>query len=127
MLFQRKNLLPLKILVDENISSKIIQYLKDKGFIVISIEKEYRGISDKEVLEVAKKENAIILTEDSDFGEWIFAHKEKCTGVVFLRYKHHELLEIMDSINKILTEHKETFYGKFVVITKNKIRIRDIF
>ena len=79
MLFQRKNLLPLKILADENINLKIIRYLKDNNFNVQSIEEKWRGISDKEVMEIAKKENAIILTEDSDFGEWIFAHS-------FLRY-----------------------------------------
>ena len=127
MLFQRKNLLPLKILADENINSKIVQYLIDKNIIVLSISEKWSGISDKEVLEIAIKENAILLTEDSDFGEWIFAHKEKCSGVIYIRYKNNELPDIMSSINKILTEYKEKLYGKFIVITKNKIRIRDIF
>ncbi len=49
--------------------------------------KEYQGISDKEVLNLAREFNAILITEDSDFGEWVFAHREKITGVIFLRYK----------------------------------------
>ena len=65
-----------KILADENVDYRIIKELRKKGFNVISVLDNYKGISDKEVLGQANKENSLLLTEDSDFGEWVFVHKE---------------------------------------------------
>ncbi len=74
--------MPLKLLADENIDERIIRFLKKQHFKIISIEKEYRGMSDFEVLQLSKKHKAILLTEDSDFGEWIFSFKEQSLGVI---------------------------------------------
>jgi hypothetical protein len=79
-----------------NVDFRIIKDLCDKGFNVISILEDYRSFSDKEVLQLARDKKALILTEDKDFGEWVFAHKEKKLGCYFLRYKS-------DEINLILT------------------------
>ena len=65
----------LKILADENVDYQIIKNLRNKGFNVISILENYRGTPDKEVLNLAMNKEALLLTEDKDFGEWIFAHK----------------------------------------------------
>jgi len=66
--------LALKLLADECVDFCIIQNLREEGFDVISVLQDYRGIKDKEILNLAKQLNAIIITEDSDFGEWIFSH-----------------------------------------------------
>lgn len=73
------------ILADENISSSLIINLKNYNFKVLSIRDDYRGINDIDIIELAIKLNSLILTEDSDFGEWIFSHKQKSTGVLYLR------------------------------------------
>lgn len=68
--------MPLKILADESVDLRMVRDLISKGFEVISVLKDYQGIQDKEVLELAKRHDALLLTEDSDFGEWVFTHKE---------------------------------------------------
>jgi len=118
--------LHLKLLADESVDFRIVRELMNKGFDVISVLKNYRGIPDKEVLELARQHNALFLTEDSDFGEWIFSHKEKNVSVIFLRYKPVDFENISNSVIRVLTEHDVSIYGKFVVITTKKIRIRDI-
>jgi hypothetical protein len=65
------------------------------------------------------------LTEDSDFGEWVFVHKVRSISVLFLRYKTEEIKRISDSLVKTLIDSGVSLSGKFVVITVNKIRIRD--
>ncbi len=67
----------LKLLADECLDFRIVLNLRTEGFNTISVLKDYQSISDKEVLNLAKKLSAILITEDSDFGEWIFAHKDK--------------------------------------------------
>lgn len=85
------------------------------------------GVSDKEVMEVARRHNAILLTEDSDFGEWIFAHKEKNVSVIFLRYKSDEIMAITASLIRLLNRYDIALYGKFAVITVKKVRVREIY
>lgn len=116
-----------KLLADECLDFRIIVALRKENFEVLSVLQDAPGISDKKVLELARGHNAILITEDSDFGEWIFAHKEKNVSVIFLRYNPAQLKGISASLVKLLTEQHTDLYGKFVVITTAKIRIREIF
>jgi hypothetical protein len=64
------------------------------------------------------------LTEDKDFGEWVFAHNIKDISVILLRYHFQDTELIRDILVKILTESYDDLFGKFTTITTNKIRIR---
>ncbi len=115
-----------KILAVENVHFKIIKSLRNQNIEIISVIEDYRGLSDFEILKLARELKAILLTEDSDFGEWIFSFKEENIGIIFLRYNSNDVDKIILSLKKLLESHKERLYRKFVVITKNKIRIREI-
>ena len=116
----------IKILADENVDYRIIKYLKHNNLEVIPLIDIKRGISDYEVINLAKKLNAIILTEDSDFGTWAFSLKEEINGVIFIRYKTKEYIEIAETIVKVANKYDEKLYKKFTTITKNKIRMRSL-
>jgi len=118
--------LSLKLLIDENVDFRIVKKLQNAGFKVILVSQNYKGISDIQVLELAKKFNAILVTEDSDFGEWVFAHNESSIGVIFLRYHYGNLEEIFPILIDTLKKFKKELYNKFVVITPKKVRIRKI-
>lgn len=115
-----------KILADEDVDFRIVSILKNKAYDVISVLRDYQGVSDEEIIGLAKRFNAILLTEDSDFGHWVFARKEKAISVIFLRYESKELENITNSLLKVFNTLGSSLYGKFVVITANKIRIREI-
>ena len=38
-----------------------------------SIYESARGIKDEQIIEIAVKYDFLLLTEDKDFGEWVFA------------------------------------------------------
>ena len=76
------------ILADENISTHIIQKLRDVAIEVYSIYENHRGASDGQVVNLSKSPPRLILTEDKDFGEWVFAHGERTISVLLLRYTH---------------------------------------
>lgn len=118
--------MPLKLLADESLDFRIVSSLKEAGFEVLSVMKEYQGISDKEVLNLAREFKAILITEDNDFGEWVFAHKEKITGVIFLRYKAWDFQNIISSLIALLNKYGTDLYGKFTVVTTKKIRMRSL-
>ena len=114
------------ILADESVDFRIIKFLRKNGIEVTSIHEEYKGIPDREILGLSRKLNCLLLTEDSDFGEWIFAYHKRAVGVVFLRYAAKNIMGICESVYIILNKHQEKLYQKFVTITINKVRIRDI-
>ncbi|TGL49698.1 toxin-antitoxin system, toxin component [Leptospira meyeri] len=116
----------VNLLADENVDYRLIKLLRNEGHKVLSVLEESKGITDLQVIELAKKIDAIILTLDKDFGEWVFAHKEYSNGIIFLRYNPKDFKEIFNSLNILLNKNSLELNGKFVVLSKNKIRIRDI-
>jgi predicted nuclease of predicted toxin-antitoxin system len=118
--------LSVSIIADENIDSIIIQGLRYDEYEVLSIKESYRGIKDIDIIVLANQSQSLILTEDKDFGEWVFSHKTESVGILFLRYDESELNEVIKSLKALLKEHGISLYNKFTVITKNKIRIREI-
>jgi predicted nuclease of predicted toxin-antitoxin system len=113
------------ILADENIPFEITKSLRGEGFEVTSIYETARGISDEQVIEMALKYDFILLTEDKDFGEWVFAHHAKGLSVLFLRYSIEELQDITQALIYLLkTQTLQRPF--FATITARKIRIRQL-
>lgn len=113
------------ILADENIHTYIVQSLRDAGFEVISVTELNKGIKDEQVIEWALENDYLLLTEDKDFGEWVFAHHIKNLSVLFLRYAFYEFKEISQSLIYLLT-NQELVKPVFVTLTPKKIRIRQL-
>ncbi len=65
------------ILADENIFHDIIKALRDADFEVYSIYENQRGTKDIDIVQLSKNPPRIILTEDKDFGDLVFAHQHK--------------------------------------------------
>ena len=70
--------------------------------------------------------NCVLLTEDSDFGEWVFAHREPSTGVVFLRYRRTERNQVSSTVLELVGRHGRGLYRKFTTVTPRKTRMRVI-
>lgn len=93
MSWPTRNRLPFDIVADENIDPKIRKALVAAGHQVVSIWEDHRGSSDLEILQFALTKGKLVLTEDKDFGEYIFSHKIPTAGVIFLRYEYSDLGE----------------------------------
>ncbi|MBC8111169.1 MAG: DUF5615 family PIN-like protein [Verrucomicrobia bacterium] len=114
------------IVADESLNANFTHELRKLGYEIYAIQESDAGISDKEVIEISKRLGSILITEDKDFGEWIFSHHIKDLSVIFLRYekKYFEkvLNALIDSLNQI---DQEPDY-QFITITKDKIRKRKL-
>ena len=113
------------IIADENIPLPIIEALVKNKIETISIFDNHRGISDTEIIKLAQNPPKIILTEDKDFGDLIFAYNQNQVSVILLRYHYSELEKISSILLKFLLNHTIENYS-FVVITTKSIRIRKI-
>lgn len=110
------------ILADENIDHNLIKAIRNAGFEVHSIYESNRGMSDEAIIGFSRNPPRIILTEDKDFGEWVFAHHISDISVIFLRYAFSETEIISEILIRLLNERSEGLFGHFTTITTQKIR-----
>jgi hypothetical protein len=64
------------------------------------------------------------LTEDKDFGQWVWAEKRACGGVILLRYPATSRATILDAVVRLVDRYGERLLGSFVVMQPGRIRIR---
>ncbi len=114
------------LIADECFNQHLINLLTNEGYEVNSINKTNTGISDFDVIKVVKNLEGILITEDSDFGEWIFAHHIKNLSVIFLRYDKLYLgfikERLLEEVKNIISE-----VDKYLItISNKKVRRRRI-
>ncbi len=114
------------ILADENIPFNIIQALRQRGIDVYSIYENDRGITDEAIIKISKNPPRLILTEDKDFGEWVFAHGIKSISVIFLRYLYSEEAEITEILGDLMEKKGGELFGMFITVTTDKVRYRTV-
>ncbi len=115
----------LKFLANENFPKKSVEYLKEKGFDVLSIGIDNPSIKDHEVMDIAIEENRTILTFDSDYGSLIF--KENCQPpkrVIYLRFNEFSPIEPGKFTEELVREEKIEFERTLTVYDSNGIRQR---
>lgn len=114
----------MKFLADENFEPQFVERMRREGHEVIFLEEYEAGIEDVRVLEIAVTENAVVITNDKDFGELVFRHSKNSKGVILLRLYDLKLAERIEITIKAIREHKAKFANAFTVISENSVRIR---
>lgn len=115
----------LKLLLDANLSPETAKFFRRKGLNVKSIQEEKLGkLADKEIVELAIKEERIVVTLDLDFGElWYFVFKGK-TGIIVLRTKFQTVEWVNKILEKFLKERfKEGMEKSLIVLSESGFRI----
>lgn len=113
----------MKFLANENFTAASVNQLKSIGVDIIWITELSPGISDNEVMKIAKLEDRIILTHDSDYGELIFKHKHMPPGVIYFRLSQFETDEPARILIELINQ-KHDFRGRLTVIDSDSIRER---
>jgi len=111
-------------LADESCDFAIIRALRAEGFDVVSVAESYPALADENVLEIAYREKRLLLTEDKDFGEWVFSHGKQMCGIVLFRYPAIMRHSIANVTVELVKEHGLSLINKFTVIEPGRARIR---
>jgi len=78
---------------------------------------------DRAVIDLATQENRILLTEDKDFGQLVYANSQPSGGVIFIRFPANARQTLPTAILKLILERGERLTGSFVVLTPGRVRI----
>jgi len=114
----------IKFLADESCDFTVVRTLRSADYDVVSVAESLPSTPDVEVLRFAVEEERILLTEDKDFGEWIFAHGEVMSGVVLIRFPANMRLELGNAVSSLVAEHGPNLVKSFTVLEPGRARIR---
>lgn len=112
----------MRFLIDESCDAAIAEGLRKSGHDVVAVAESFPGAPDARVISVAVGDSRVLVTEDKDFGQLVFASGHGHGGVILLRYPHplaaHMVTRLLDSVGR----YGERVHGCFVVVQPGKTR-----
>ncbi len=119
----------MKFFLDENLPLSALDVIQKLGFKAEHVKTVgLQGSSDKIIAEYAKKQQAILITKDLEFGSLTLYPKNSHYGVIVIRLPHYfTARQIIDSIENFLTKVKpETLAHTITVLEVGRYRSRNI-
>ena len=108
---------------DESVDFRIVQRLRADDYEVVAIMEMCPGITDEEVLAAANELKAILITEDTDFGELTYRLQIPNHGIILLRMNGASLENRIQQLYSLFEEYKDRLSTSFSVVTIRKIRV----
>lgn len=116
----------MRFLADESCDFIVVRALRAAGHDVSAVSEVSPGADDTTVIDLALEEKRILLTEDKDFGQLVYANRQQTSGVLFLRYPISARRKISSEVVKLIKRRREKLIGCFVVVQPGRIRISRI-
>lgn len=110
-------------LADESCDFAVVRALRSIGYDVTAICELAPRTQDPEVIALAARERRVLLTEDKDFGQLVYAELRESSGVILIRFPTSEREALPTAILETVRELGDRLTGIFVVLTPRRIRI----
>lgn len=116
----------MKLLIDENVSYYVVEYLLARGWEVIAaLDLKNAPLTDKAIYQLALREKAIIITRDYHFTNPIRFPTKNTQGIIYLRHGNLTALEELEIVEKFLqTDLVDKMPGKLVTLYRDSTSIR---
>ena len=114
----------MRFLADENVPRPIVCWLRDQGHDVLYAAESRAQTPDDDLLSEAEAQGSVILTQDKDFGELVFRDHLNSHGVILMRMENFPASFRLARLQAVWITIENNLPGKFIVVTKSKVRIR---
>jgi len=113
----------MRFLADESCDFTFVRVLRSAGHDVLAVAESAAGASDDKVIALAHSQRRILITEDKDFGQLVFAAAASTSGVIHVRYPMRYRSTLGADLLRLVEERGETLTGAFAVVEPGRIRI----
>jgi predicted nuclease of predicted toxin-antitoxin system len=113
----------MRFLVDECTGPAVAHWLREQGHDVVSVYEEARASADDVVIQMASKDERILITNDKDFGEKVFRCRRSHSGVVLLRLNDERPVSKIQVVSRLLELYADKLQGSFIVVSEQRIKI----
>ena len=113
----------MRLVADESCDFTLVVDLRAAGHDVTAITETLAGAEDDKVIALAASERRLLLTEDKDFGQLVFAVGARNAGVLLIRYPVSARSRLAADVLALLAERGSSLHGCFVVAEPGRVRI----
>ena len=113
----------MRLVADENCDFSVVIDLRLAGHDVVAITEQMAGADDQTVIDFACSERRLLLTEDKDFGQLVFAAAKQNSGVILIRYPASARSALSAAVVKLLSDSGESLYSRFAVLEPGRVRV----
>jgi predicted nuclease of predicted toxin-antitoxin system len=114
----------VRFLLDECADARVVPHLRDLGHDVATVAETDQSADDTRVLQLALREDRVVITTDLDFGELLVRERRGSAGVIQLRLEGVPPPEVARRIDKAATRHGPELRGHLLVIDRRRDRLR---
>lgn len=113
----------MRFLADESCDFSVVRALRSAGHDVLAVAELLPSADDTLVLDLALREQRVLLTEDKDFGQLVYANARPSSGVIFIRYPANVRKTLPHAVVSFVKSATVRLAGSFVVLSPGRIRI----
>src|SRR5262245_46591779 len=113
----------MRFLADEGCDFAVVRALRATGHDVMAILEVSPQAEDDTSIDLAVYEQRILLTEDKDFGQLVYASARTTSGVILMRFPGNVCATLPKVVLDLVEEKGERLIGCFVVVQPGRIRI----
>jgi predicted nuclease of predicted toxin-antitoxin system len=113
----------MRFLADESCDFAVVRALRAEGHDVTAIAEVAPRARDTEVIAWAAAEERVLLTEDKDFGQLVYAGARQSSGVILLRFPPSARQALPSLVRETIERLGERLTGSFVVLEPKRVRI----
>ena len=114
----------MKFLADEGVDGQIVSRLREDGHDVLYVAENIAGTTDEEILELANRDERILMTRDKDFGELVYREKRAHSGIILNRLYELSSGRKAEIVSKVIQDFGEELIGSFTIIQPGRIRMK---
>ena len=114
----------MNLVADESLHGAITARLRADGHAVHAIAATDSGVPDTDVLAIAVNRQALLLTQDKDFGELIFRRGLPHAGIVLIRLVGLAPADRAQLVSDLIRDHAIELADAFTVVSDSGVRIR---
>jgi len=113
----------MRFLVDVCVGPRVARWLDEQGHDVQAVFDLDPTMQDLQILEIARRENRIVVTIDNDFADHVFADRRSHGGIVLMRLRNERSHSKIGAMERVLIACGDRIAGRFVLVTDAHIRI----
>ena len=113
----------MRFLADECCDFSVVRALRAAGHDVLAVAELALGSDDSAVMDLALRENRVLLTGGKDFGQLVYAQSLQSSGVIFIRYPAADQKTLPKTLVTLVSDPEVDLTGSFVVMSPGRIRI----
>jgi predicted nuclease of predicted toxin-antitoxin system len=113
----------VKFVADESCAGPVIFALRQADHDVLAIADVAKGAVDERVMDRALSERRVLITEDRDFGELVYAHGRQSAGVIFVKFHSRVRRAKPAAVVEAVAKLGVRLQGGFVVVEPGRVRV----